>query len=70
MGVQKLEQSLKEIFDKKINEEARARRGIIKNGRLQIGAKSYPYQQAVDCNINGKVWAQIADNGKAVIVGA
>ena len=72
MGVQELATTLKQTVDRRINEEARAQRGTIQNGRLQIGAKSYPYTSAVDVGThNGnKVWAQLSPSGKAVIVGA
>ena len=72
MSVQELGTAIKNAVDRRINEEARAKRGTILNGRFQCGARSYPYKQAVDCNISTghKVWAQQATNGKAVIVGA
>lgn len=71
MGVQALASATKEAVDRRINEEARAMHGTIRNGRLQVGAKSYSYTSAVDIGThNGdKVWAQKAKNGKAVIVG-
>lgn len=72
MGVQSLAQKIKSAVDKRIDEEARALRGTIKDGRFHSGAKSYPYQQAVDCSVSrgSRVWAQRSPDGKAVIVGA
>lgn len=72
MSVKELATAIKNSVDKRINEEARARRGTIKDGRFQSGSKSYPYKQAVDCNTSdgNKVWAQLTPSGKAVIVGA
>ena len=70
MGVQSLSISIKNAVEKRIKEEARALHGTIKDGMFHSGGKSFPFTQAVDCNINaGKVWAQLAPNGKAVIVG-
>lgn len=72
MSVQELGTVIKNAVDKRINEEARAKRGTIINGRFQCGARSYPYKAVVDCNTsNGrKVWAQQDTGGKAIIVGA
>lgn len=70
MSIRDLSTSLKQAVDKRINDEARAKRGVIKNGRFHFGAKSYPFKQAVDCSLSGKVWAQLSPNGTAVIVGA
>ena len=71
MNIQTMTQTIKEALDKRIQQEARAMRGIVKGGMFHSGTKSYPYKQAVDCNIGGnKVWAQLSTNGKAVIVGA
>lgn len=71
MGIQSLSATLKNAVDKRIEKEARALHGTIQNGRLQAGAKSYPYTSVVDVGAhNGsKVWAQLSKNGKAVIVG-
>lgn len=71
MGVQSLAAATKSAVERRINEESKAQRGTICNGRLQIGAKSYPYTSAVDVGAhNGdKVWAQLTPSGKAVIVG-
>ena len=71
MGLNELQQAINSAVDKRIQQEARAMRGIVKGGMFHSGTKSYPYKQAVDCNIGGnKVWAQLSTNGKAVIVGA
>lgn len=72
MGVQSLASTLKNAVDTRIKREARALRGTIENGMFQCGNKSYPFKQAVDCNVsNGRrVWAQLSSNGTAVIVGA
>lgn len=71
MGIKSLGAALKDAVDKRIENEARAQRGTISNGRLQVGAKSYPFTTAVDVGAyNGsKVWAQLSKNGKAVIIG-
>ena len=71
-GVKGLASAIREAVDKRVSEEARAKRGQIKNGMFQSGAKSYPFQQAVDCNTDEgeQVWAQLTPNGTAVIVGA
>ena len=54
------------------SQESRAQRGIIRNGRVHIGERSYPFRAAVDCNTaEGRlVWVQISKGGTAVIVGA
>ena len=72
MNVQALASTIKDIVNKRIKREARAMRGTIKDGMFQCGTKSYPFKQAVDCNIsNGsRVWAQLSPNNIAVIVGA
>lgn len=69
-GVADLKSALKAAVDKRIELEARAKRGIIQNGMFHCGAKSYPYKQAIDCSLRNKVWAQLSTSGKAVIVGA
>ena len=53
-------------------QESRAQRGIIQNGRVHIGGRSYPFRAAVDCNTgeDSLVWVQISKSGTAVIVGA
>ena len=72
MGVRELTTAIKNAVDKRIANEARAKRGIIKDGRFVSGRESYDFKQAVDCNISdgNKVWAQLTSNGIAVIVGA
>ena len=52
--------------------ESQAQRGRIKNGRVHIGERSYPFRAAVDCNTSegSFVWVQISRGGTAVIVGA
>ena len=72
MGVRELAQEIKKAVDKRIANEARAQRGIIKDGMFQTGSKTYPYKQAVDCNTSSGsfVWAQLSPQGDAVIVGA
>ena len=54
------------------SQESRAQRGIIRNGRVHIGERSYPFRAAVDCNTaeGSLVWVQISRGGTAVIVGA
>ena len=54
------------------SQESRAQRGIIRNGRVHIGERSYPFRAAVDCNTSdgSLVWVQISKSGTAVIVGA
>lgn len=71
MSVQSLGTALKNAVARRIEKESRALRGTISNGRLQVGAKSYPFTSAVDVGThNGsKVWAQLSKSGKAVIVG-
>jgi len=53
-------------------QESRAQRGIIRNGRVHIGERSYPFRVAVDCNTSdgNLVWVQISRGDTAVIVGA
>ena len=72
MSVTSLTSAIKNAVDKRINNEARAKRGTIKGGMFQVGSKSYPFKQAVDCNTaeGNRVWAQLTPNGIAVIVGA
>ena len=71
MGIKSLGAALKNAVDRRIENEARAQRGTISNGRLQVGAKSYPFTTAVDVGAhNGsRVWAQLSKSGKAIIVG-
>ena len=53
-------------------DESKAQRGVIQNGRVHIGERSYPFRAAVDCNTSdgSLVWVQISRGGTAVIVGA
>lgn len=71
MSIQSLSTALKKAVDARIDKEARAMHGTIIDGRLQVGAKSYPFTTAVDVGThNGrKVWAQLSKSGKAVVVG-
>lgn len=71
MSVANLSKAIKSTVEKRIEKEGRVQRGIVNNGRVQIGSKSYPMKQAVDCNAsNGrKVWAQLSKSGDAVVVG-
>ena len=69
-GIQGLASAVKDAVDKKVKQEARALRGTIKDGMFQCGAKTFPYVQAVDCNMSGKVYAQLSSTGTAIIVGA
>ena len=72
MSVRELASTIRQAVDERIKREARAMRGTIQNGMFQCGSKSYPYKQAVDCNTSSgsRVWAQLSQNGDAVIVGA
>ena len=72
MSIQSLSTAVKNAVDTRIKREARALRGTVKDGRFQCGNKSYPFKQAVDCNVSSgrRVWAQLSPNGDAVIVGA
>ena len=70
MSVNQLASAVKNAVDKRIDEESRAKQGFIKGGRFQCGSKSYPFKQVVDCNLSGKVWAQLDKQSRAVIVGA
>ena len=70
MSVKRLATTIKEAVDKRIKEEARAKSGIIKDGMFQTGLKSYPYKQAVECDLSGRLWAQLDTLGNAVVVGA
>lgn len=72
MGVKSLAAAVGTAVRRRIEQEARAKRGVIQNGRFISGAKSYPMIQAVDVDTsNGKrVWAQLSKSGSAVIVGA
>lgn len=71
MSIESLGNSIKSAVDKRVNSEARAMRGTIRNGRFVSGSKSYPFTAAVDCSTGEgkKVWAQKSTSGKAVIIG-
>lgn len=71
MGVKELAMAIKNAMDERIKKEARARRGQVSSGALQIGSRTYPYSQAVDCDTSSDryVWSQLTPNGRAVIVG-
>ena len=71
-GISGLTSAIKSAVQKKVAEESRAKRGTIQNGQFVSGNKSYPVKQAVDVNAsNGsKIWAQLDNNGNAVIVGS
>ena len=53
------------------NAEQKAQRGVIEDGRVHIGARSYPMKAAVDADTSdgSRVWVQIARDGTAVIIG-
>ena len=72
MGVRELAMAIRVAVQQRIDEESRAKRGVIQGGRFISGSKSYPMLQAVDVDTsNGKrVWAQLSKNGSAVVVGA
>ena len=72
MSIQNMTDAIKNAVDNRINNEARAMRGTIHDGRFVSGGKSYPLKTAVDCNTGegNKVWAQPSKNGDAVAVGA
>ena len=71
-GIQNLAKIIKQSVQTKIENEARARRGTIQNGQFVSGNESYPIKQAVDVDVsNGaRVWAQLDNNGNAVVVGS
>ena len=71
MSIKNLANAVKSAVQRRINEESKAKRGMIHNGLFVCGSKSYPFVQAVDCNTDegSRVWAQLSNNGKAVIVG-
>lgn len=71
MSVKTLADTIKSIIQRRIDKEARAMRGTIKDGKFVSGANTYPFINAVDCDTSeGKrVWAQLSRNGNAVIVG-
>ena len=71
MSVSSLATKIKAAVEYRIKMEAQAMRGTIQNGRFSSGGKSYPYTTAVDCDTSEgkKVWAQKAQDGRAVIIG-
>ena len=70
-GIKGLADAIKTAVQNRVNEEAEAKRGTIKDGKFVSGSKSYPFVQAVDCDVsNGsKVWAQLSKSGTAVVIG-
>ena len=52
--------------------EQQAMRGVIEDGRVRIGARSYPFRATVDCRTDDgcRVWVLLTEGGKAIIVGA
>ena len=52
--------------------EQKAVRGVIADGRVWVGARSYPFRTAIDGKTeNGcRVWVLVSEGGNAVIVGA
>lgn len=72
MGVQNLKAAIKNAVQNKIDEESKAKCGVIRGGNFVSGSRAYPFTQAVDCDTSdgARVWAQISKNGTAVIVGA
>ncbi|MBR1728040.1 MAG: hypothetical protein IJ728_00720 [Selenomonadaceae bacterium] len=69
MSIRDFAKDIKSAVNKRIENESRAVRGMIKNGKFHSGNKSYPVKQAVECNTKRKVWAVKTQNNKAVIVG-
>ena len=71
-GVIGLAAAIRAGLQNRQSQESRAQRGIIRNGRVHIGERSYPFRAAVDCNTSdgSLVWVQISKGGTAVIVGA
>ena len=72
-GVNGLEEALRTGMKRmRENAEQKAQRGVIENGRVRIGARSYPMKAAVDADTSdgSRVWVQIARDGTAVIIGA
>ena len=68
MSVQALANSIKQALEQKVQNESRAIRGTISNGRFYSGNKSYPFTRAVETT-GDRVWAQLSPNNKAVIIG-
>lgn len=72
-GVDGLAEVIKRLAGhNKSAQEYHAQRGIINNGKIRIGAVSYPYKAAVDCctDEGSVVWVLLTKSGTAVIVGA
>lgn len=72
-GVRGLVQILQQnIRQTKRHEHLQAQRGLIENNKVRIGARSYPFQVAVDCNTEegASVWVQLTKNGTAIVIGA
>ena len=71
-GVMGLAAAIRAGLQKGSTQESRAQRGVIRDGRVHIGERSYPFRAAVDCNTSdgSLVWVQISRGGTAVIVGA
>ena len=71
-GIEGLKSAVSKALQKRIDEEAKAKHGTMKDGLFVSGNKSYPAIQAVDVDTSGgsRVWAQLDRNGNAVIVGA
>ena len=70
MSLNSLQSEMKIAMNQRIETESRAKRGFIQNGKFISGNEQYKAVQAVECNIDGKVYAVITSNKKAVIVGA
>ena len=71
MSVKDLANAIKSAVQRRVDEESKAKHGTIQNGQFVSGSKSYPFVQAVDCDVSegSRVWAQLTKDGKAVIVG-
>ena len=71
-GVLGLAAAIRAGVSRRQSQESQAQRGVIQNGRVHIGERSYPFRAAVDCNTSdgSLVWVQISRGGTAVIVGA
>lgn len=71
MSVKDLVNAIKYAVQRRVDEESKAKHGTIQNGQFVSGSKSYPFVQAVDCDVSegSRVWAQLTKDGKAVIVG-
>ena len=71
-GIQGLVETIQSIMQKKVAEEARARHGTIQDGKFKDGNNFYPAKQAVDVDTSegSRVWAQLDNNGNAIIIGS